>query len=217
MEAAATSPLWTLPLDPSGGNVRAANASPAPRRDGTGSAFWLAWQRQADDRGELGTARRAFTDNHSPLNPASCLYDRRDLRHHALRKTIRTLIFDEAVSLPPEVPIVLTDALADDDHDRAMFEDVRGLAARRGTQLVAVVLGCSEEENIRRIVSLERAALKKLTDIEVIKSLRAGYRLLRSEGCPCIDLDVSALSANDAAAAIEASLRNHMSRPPEVR
>jgi hypothetical protein len=47
-----------------------------------------------------------------------------------------------------------------------------------------------------------RAELLKLTNGEVLRDLRAKYRLLRPTDVTCIELDVSALAAAEAAAAI---------------
>lgn len=145
-------------------------------------------------------------DNHSLLNPAECLFERSDPRFQTVRKAIRTLVFDHAATLPPHIPIVLTDALADLAYDRALFDDCKTLAARRAVPLVAVVLACDEEENVRRITAPGRAELLKMTDTAILRSIRTEYSLLRPEGVSCIDLDVSALPPEAAADALVARL-----------
>ena len=143
-----------------------------------------------------------LVDNHTLLNPAECLFDRGDPGHGKLRKAVRFLVFEHMVELPTNKALVFTDALADGDWDRAMFEDCRRLAAKRGARLVSAVLSCDADENRRRLVSPARAELHKLVRIDVLDELRAKYRLLRPDGIALIELDVTALSAEAAAAAL---------------
>jgi len=141
-------------------------------------------------------------DNHTLINPAECLFARNDANYWPLRKAVRALAFEYAARLAPGTHLVLTDALADIASDRAVFDDCLELASQRGAKLIAVVLECEEEENLRRLRAAGRVELLKLTNGEVLRDLRAKYRLLRPTDVTCIELDVSALSAAEAAAAI---------------
>jgi thymidylate kinase len=141
-------------------------------------------------------------DNHTLINPAECLFARNDANYWPLRKAVRALAFEYAARLAPGTHLVLTDALADMASDRAVFDDCLELAKMRGAKLIAVVLECEEEENLRRLTAAGRAEQFKLTDGEVLRDLRAKYRLLRPTDVTCIDLDVSALPPREAAAAI---------------
>lgn len=141
-------------------------------------------------------------DNHTLINPAECLFARDDPHYQPMRKAVRTLAFDYALRLPLHVPIVLTDALADITSDQEIFDSCRGLADRRAARLVSVVLDCNVEENFRRSISPGRADLFKLTDTGILKHLRASYQLLRPAGIERFELDVSNLSANEAAMAV---------------
>ena len=146
-------------------------------------------------------------DNHTLLNPAEALFDRSDPLHGSLRMAVRVATLDHAAQLQEGLALVLTDALSDDPTDQAMFNDYRILAARRRAKLVSVVLECEHEENVRRLASAGRAELYKLTRADFLAELRAQYRLLRPQGVECIEIDISRLSAAEAAAAIEAALR----------
>ena len=75
-----------------------------------------------------------------------------------------------------------------------------------GAQLIAVVLDCDQDENVRRLTSPGRSELHKLTRPDFLKHLRASYRLLRPQGVDLIDIDVSTLSAGEAASRIEKAL-----------
>jgi len=146
-------------------------------------------------------------DNHTLLNPAEALFTRSDPLHGSLRKAVRAATLDHAAQLRGGLPLVLTDALSDEATDQAMFDDYRVLAARRQARLVSVVLECEHDENARRLASPGRAELYKLTRPDFLAELRAKYRLLRPQGIECIAIDISRLSAAEAAAAIEGALR----------
>ena len=145
-------------------------------------------------------------DNHTLLNPAEALFERRDPNYWPLRNAIRSLVFDYAARLPATVAIVFTDALSDDPHDSATFDSCRDLAERRGVPIVSVVLDCDLQENLRRLAAPGRAELQKLTRLDMLSGLRTKYRLLRPEGVERLDLDVTGLTAEQAVAAIWTSL-----------
>jgi len=107
-----------------------------------------------------------------------------------------------AAQLAPDVPIVLTDALADDAGDVALFDEYLALAHKRSARLVAVILDCDAEENIRRLMQAGRTEQHKLTRPDVLRGLRDKYVLLRPGGVEKIELDVTRLSAEGAASAI---------------
>jgi RNA polymerase sigma factor (sigma-70 family) len=55
------------------------------------------------------------------------------------------------------------------------------------------LLGCSEEENLRRLIQPGRAERLKLTDARQLAAMRARYRLLRAVADINLELDVTAL------------------------
>ncbi len=141
-------------------------------------------------------------DNHTLLNPAERLYVRGTPEWKQLRVEIRTLVFEHVARLPPDIPIVMTDALAEHPDDIKMFNEYRALSSRRGARLVPVVLQCTPEENRRRLRAAGRGELLKLVDAAVLDDLRAKYELLRPAGLPSVELGVDGLSAADAATAL---------------
>jgi hypothetical protein len=145
-------------------------------------------------------------DNHTLLNPAEALFERTDPLHASLRRQVRSSVLGHAAQLQAGVPLILTDALADDKTDRAFFDDYRSLATKRGGRLIAVVLDCERDENVRRLTSAGRAELRKLTNADFLDHLRVNYQLLRPQGVDLIEIDVSALSPDEAAARIEEGL-----------
>lgn len=138
-------------------------------------------------------------DNHTIINPAEALFERRDPRYRSLRQALRSTILAHAAQMKPGV-LILTDALLDDAVDSALFAEYRELAKGRGSRLVAIVLDCAPEINAERLVAAGRAEQRKLTDPAVLASLRARHRLLRAQGIPLIELDVGSLSPSEAAA-----------------
>ena len=139
-------------------------------------------------------------DNHLALDPAGALFDRSDPRHGALRATIRAAIDQAALALPPEIPLILTDALSDDPADDALFAPTRALARARGARLLCVTLDLDPQENRRRLTDPARGQRAKLTDPAILDSLRARHALLRPDGA--VPLDVTALDPEQAATAI---------------
>ena len=145
-------------------------------------------------------------DNHTLLNPAETLFERADPNWARLRREVRVLVVAAMEKVERNVPLVLTDALAEDDWDRALFDDYRPLAAARGARLVACVLDCELEENVRRLQSQGRAEALKMTKAEILRDIRGRYRLLRPAGVELYDLDVTALDPAAACSLIEAKL-----------
>jgi len=138
-------------------------------------------------------------DNHSVLDPAHALFDRRDPLHHSLRRSLRVAIFDHMRRMQPDTALIFTDALSDDAYDSAVFDEYRQLAADRAAPLVAVVLDLTAERNVERLTAPGRSERHKLTNPKALAALRANHRLLRATGLPLVELDVSELSPSEAA------------------
>ncbi|EJZ20429.1 AAA family ATPase [Rhizobium sp. Pop5] len=146
-------------------------------------------------------------DNHMLLNPAEALFARSNPLHASLRGQIRRAVFDHAARADPAESFVVTDALSDDEQDSAMFSWYLDLAAARGAELIAVLLDCAPEENVRRLVSPGRSEQLKLTDTAKLQQLRANYKLLRGLAEHTVEIDTTKLSPEETAARILAHLR----------
>lgn len=142
-------------------------------------------------------------DNHTTLNPAEALFERRDPLHASLRRAVRDVTLEHAALLPTGTSLVVTDPLADDEHDRAEFNRFAALADLRGVPLATVVLDVDLEENLRRLCEPGRAERLKLTRPETLCMLRARHTLLRPTRGPRLDLDITRLAPDDAATQIE--------------
>jgi hypothetical protein len=164
--------------------------------------------------GKLAIARKLapligarVVDEHMMVGLADMLFTRRETLNRSLRVDIRKAVFSHILRAPRTVSFIFTDSLADHPHDIATFESYRDLAERRRARMVAVAIDCSEEENLRRLKLQNREERKKFTDPRRMKKLRSEHRLLRSERVELIELDVTRLSAEQAAEAIAKGLR----------
>ena len=147
-----------------------------------------------------GTLDARLLDNHTLINPAEALFARTDPAYYPFRADIRALAFARAARLPPGTSVVLTDAIAQEEpRHHAMFADCVALADSLGAGLVSIVLDCEPAENGRRLLDPSRLALRKLDSLEILSGIRRDATLLRPEGVPRIDLDVTHLAAAEAA------------------
>lgn len=141
-------------------------------------------------------------DAHVMLNPAEALFERDDPLHAALRDDVRSLVLDYAAKLAPGMSLVLTDPLAADEADMALFGRIRDLAVQRNARLAPIVLDITPGENVRRLQTPSRAEHRKLTRPDVLLRMRDRYELLRLQGTETMTLDITHLSADEAAARI---------------
>lgn len=54
---------------------------------------------------------------------------------------------------------------------RSVMTEYRVLAQRRSGTLIPVTLSCSKEENLRRLVTPQRAVFSKVTDLELVEGI----------------------------------------------
>ena len=136
-------------------------------------------------------------DNHLMLDAARALYARGTPGSVALREEVREVILSHARRLPADVPLILTDALADEPEAGPLFRPSVALARDRTAPLLPFVLDLSLEENQRRLTDPSRLGGAKLTDVDVLFSLRQKTGLYLPTGA--VVLDVTTLSAEDVA------------------
>ncbi len=148
-----------------------------------------------------------MVDEHLMAAPADMLFTRRETLNRTLRIDIRKAVFSHILRAPRAMSFIFSDSLADHPQDIETFESYRELAERRRARLLAVVVECSEEENLRRLKLQGREERKKFTDPKRMHKLRTEHRLLRSERVEMMEIDVTRLSAEQAAEAIAKGLR----------
>jgi hypothetical protein len=145
-------------------------------------------------------------DNHTIYNPAFATTEFRSDRFYETVRAVRQVTFEQATFLGSETAIVLTIAPGrNPTWGREWQIAIRDLADRRRCRLYGVHLFCAPEEGARRIVSPDRALLNKLRDPEAVRD--GADRLVQLDHCDhVLNLDVTSLSASDAAEQIKAWL-----------
>jgi hypothetical protein len=101
---------------------------------------------------------------------------------------------------PPDASFVLTNCLLESDPgDRAAYEKVEGVAVRRRSVFVPVVLTASDAAHATRVPSAERGANFKATNVEKALHKRRTTELLHIEHSNRLDLDTTHLPPDEAA------------------
>lgn len=112
--------------------------------------------------------------------------------------------------------IIMTNCLAAGySPDPERFAAVEQLALDRKEPFVPVLLTCSQDENMRRIVSFERKGRQKLVDAGLLASYYLSWTMIHPGSHPNqLALDTTHLSVEQTAAAIADHLHDHLSLPP---
>lgn len=119
-----------------------------------------------------------------------------------LYEKIRNAAYEALKRRPQGEAMVMTNALcAHDPRERQAWDHVVDLAVARNAPLVPVVLEADFEENARRLRSPDRAG-RKLTDPEALRAFQATDGIQRPDVPELLVLDVTRLSADQAADAI---------------
>lgn len=139
------------------------------------------------------------TDGHTPLH--SSIWDQIQKVREAVLDTIASL------SRPNSSFIFTYVGLEGDLYDRQSYDLMQGAAERRKALFVPVRLLCSEKELARRIVMPERKGRLKEIDSFVATERNRALRILDPRHANQMTLDVSELSAVEAAGAIERHIR----------
>jgi hypothetical protein len=159
-------------------------------------------------------------DNHSVFNIAFALTEFKSPAFYDTVRAVREIAYRRILDLPDGVPVILTNwysqesAWGEENWDRAIR-----LAKERDCDLNVVVLSCLPEENARRIRAPERAGKRKPLDPEMVDDNRKGRPLLDRGGDRLLRLDVTNLSASEAAQEIAdwlfdtAAVRRPLSEP----
>jgi hypothetical protein len=139
------------------------------------------------------------TDGHTPLHAS--IWDQTQKVREAVLDTIATL------SRPNSSFIFTYVGLEGDSYDRHSYSLMKEASERRNALFVPVRLLCSEKELARRIAMPERKdRLKETNSLAAIERHRA-FSILDPHHPNQMTLDVSELSAVDAAGAIERHIR----------
>ncbi|MCK1573902.1 AAA family ATPase [Bradyrhizobium sp. 174] len=120
-------------------------------------------------------------DNHAIYNVAFGLCDFGSPEFFETVRAVRRVAFNQASKIPASTPIILTSAYANTPFGRENWAAIRAMADARSTPLCNVVLDCAIEENIRRLVSPQRAPLRKLAEPQTLVAMRKKGDLIDDE------------------------------------
>jgi broad-specificity NMP kinase len=123
-----------------------------------------------------------------------------------LYETVRSAAYKALERHPASETFVMTNALCNDNsREELAWTHVVELAIKRRVPLVPVVLEANAEENVRRLQSPERIG-KKMTDAAELREWLQRHSIQRPDVPELIAIDVSNLSAEQAARTIVARL-----------
>ncbi len=156
-----------------------------------------------------------LVDNHLINNPVFTLVERdgkTKLPDSVWEQTakIRAIVLDTMKTLsPPDYNFVFTNALVNEDPDDLdIYKSVKNTAETREACLVPIRLTCEIEKNMQRIISPDRKKHMKELSPELAREIRKNHSILETRHSNELTLDVSDLTAKDAAKTILDHARN---------
>lgn len=143
-------------------------------------------------------------DNHSVYNVGSSLTEFKSPAFYRAVRAVRAVAKEFILELPVSTPVIITNAhFEKSDWGRENWDAFNGMARERGVPLAVIVLECDRDENLRRIVGESRIGKGALRDPTIVPLESARRALLDDGGDFTLRLDVTHLSARDAALAIQ--------------
>jgi len=147
-------------------------------------------------------------DNHTLHDVAIRLCDRGTDEYWNLYYQVREVAYHRVRAMPRDEIIVMTNALlSESEREREAWDAVKRLAADRADTLVAVILECSLDENVRRIAAEDRRH-RKMIDPAPLIEWRSQYTLLTHGATQSLTIDNSSRTPDDAADEIVAFARD---------
>lgn len=149
-----------------------------------------------------------LVDNHLLHDVAIGCTELADPGRWPLYEQVRHAAYEALKDRPDAETFVMTNALcASDPRERQAWDHVIDLAMARNAALVPVVLEAGFEENSRRLHSPERVG-RKLADPAVLATFMTADSIQKPDVPDLLVLDVTRLSADQAADAICRHLRS---------
>jgi hypothetical protein len=161
--------------------------------------------------GKLTIARELATligakllDNHSVYNVGFSLTEFKSPAFYRALRAVRAVALEFILELPATTPVIITNAhFENSDWGRENWDTFNEMARQRGVPLAVIVLECDRDENLRRIVGESRIGKGALRDPNIVPHDSARRALLDDGGDLTLRLDVTHLSARDAALEIQ--------------
>ena len=111
---------------------------------------------------------------------------------------MRDASYERVIAIPNAVPVILTNALGPGAWGQENWDGIISLAKQRGSILFAVSVVCEPMEHKRRMVSAERAYLRKLTDPSQLR-WHSSQALMEEGARHLLRLDSTTKSARECA------------------
>lgn len=122
-------------------------------------------------------------------------------------RKIRDAVLNAVMYLTNEnTNFIFTNELIDNHDGKSWFNEIWEIADARGATFLPVRLTVNPEEHFRRVISVERAERFKETNPESLKNRMELKKLLRPDYPHLLELDITHISASEAARMIEEKL-----------
>lgn len=139
--------------------------------------------------------------NHLLINPADAILTRSQPGYQDLRRGIRSAIFQSLIheAATYETAYIFTDFQSTDAVGSRVCKEFEDAANQRGGLFLPIVLKCDKDANLERLISDDRIAHGKLTNVELVKDFRERVVVYQFEKADnALELDVTHLSAEEA-------------------
>lgn len=151
--------------------------------------------------------------NHLMIDPVAALVNRDDPEYDRIRSSFRRYILDVIATSESTGNFnwIFTDARCTSSIGSEAAQDYQLAAERRGVPFIPVALSCSLEENLQR--TMTRAAsinnnTTKLTDPALVQKVRQEEVMYQFGGREELQLDITNLTASEAAQKISQHLKS---------
>ncbi len=132
-------------------------------------------------------------------------------------RSIWGVVYDVMENLSPgHLDFVMTNALIEDENDRAHYNRLRSIASKRGGIYIPVVLSCDLEEHQKRVVAPDRAADFKDINPETPHTARQRGLINLEDDPNYIHLDVTNLTPEQSACQILDRIKVKLSLDPKA-
>ncbi|KAF6840687.1 hypothetical protein CPLU01_01058 [Colletotrichum plurivorum] len=149
--------------------------------------------------------RSRIFHNHLLIDPVTAIIDRDSPEYHEVRASVRQHLLSIIATSEATKGItwIFTDSRSSEPIGISGARDYKLAAEQRGADFIPVVLTCSLEENISRVISEARRSTAKLIDSRFVQQIRQ-QEVIHSFGGQELELElnVTRVSASEAALSI---------------
>ncbi|KAI0388383.1 hypothetical protein F5Y17DRAFT_222191 [Xylariaceae sp. FL0594] len=153
--------------------------------------------------------RAKVVSNHLLIDPAAAIFDRTAEEYQPLRQALRREVLKSiaAAKSTRDVTWIFTDQQSSSESGSSSARDYQNAAAMRdGSPFVSVILLCELDENLKRAAAGKDRGNgsnnTKLTDLDMLRDIREREDIFHFEDDYELELDVTHLSASEAASKI---------------